>query len=315
MIGGGMVILRRLIRELRVTPRERTYVRRFQNAQDYHLGQNYTRDMHARRPFKTSHQRIMVARRDTRSRSCMRALQRIQSGCPVHPEPGHGSRTSAAHSMRIIEGQSRPNSPQWGNKRQLAARQPKRRSRQHPLPGIRCAPEADGGGPPGPSTAARASPVDSITARISAASRTPAGNSWWFSAFERDLQVDLAHSAPSRSTSSPIVMVTSTPGRQDHLDLIGTAHTPPAGSCTAARQWGEQKRSIVQRRSALSTALRSAIVRAMRAGGATAGAEGALTAIRPSFPARNWVLKSSAFQCTVPPPTTGRWTHFRTTAH
>ena len=105
------MILRRLIRELRVTPRERTYVRRFQNAQDHHLGQNYTRDMHARRPFKTSHQRIMVARRDTRSRSCMRALQRIQSGCPVHPEPGHGSRTSAAHSMRIIEGQSRPNSP------------------------------------------------------------------------------------------------------------------------------------------------------------------------------------------------------------
>ena len=111
------MILRRLIRELRVKPRERTYVRRFQNAQDHHLGQNYTRDMHARRPFKMSHQRIMVARRDTRSRSCMRALQRIQSGCPVHPEPGHGSRTSAAHSMRIIEGQSGNHVPtaQWAH--------------------------------------------------------------------------------------------------------------------------------------------------------------------------------------------------------
>ena len=41
----------------------------------------------------------------------------------------------------------------------------------------------------------------------------------------------------------------------------------------------------------------------MRAGGANVRWEGALTAIGPSFPARKWVLKSSVFQCTLPPPT------------
>jgi len=200
----------------------------------------------------------MVARRDTRSRSRMRVLQRIQSGWPVHPEPGHGSRTAAAHSMRIIEGLDRvPTANGRINwiKRQLAAGQPKRRSRLHPLPRTRRALEAVGSGPPGPSTAARASPVDSIAARISAASRTLAGNSWWFSAFERGLRVDLAHSAPSNSTSSPIVMVASTPGRQDHLELIQSTCAPPAAGCTAARQWGERKRSMLQRRSALFTGL------------------------------------------------------------
>ena len=185
----------------------------------------------------------------------MRALQRIQGGGPVHTEPGRASRTAAAHSMRNNEGQSLPNSPTGASNDNCAARQPKRRSRQHPLPRTRRALEADGRGPPGPSTAARASPVDSIAARISAASRTPAGNSWWFSAFERGLRVDLAHSAPKRSTISPIVMVASTPGRQDHLELIQLTCAPPATGCTAARQWGERKRSIVQRRSALSTAL------------------------------------------------------------
>jgi hypothetical protein len=43
----------------------------------------------------------------------------------------------------------------------------------------------------------------------------------------------------------------------------------------------------------------------MTSGGANTGAEGALTAIPPSFLARKRVLKSSVFQCTLrlPPPT------------
>ena len=109
------------------------------------------------------------------------------------------------------------------------------------------------------------------------ASRTTAGSSWWFSASSRRLQADLERVAPKTPTSSPIVMVASTPARRDHLALIESACTPPATGCTAAAQRGEQKRSTVQWRSALSTALWSAIVRAMTAGGANAGAEGALT--------------------------------------
>ena len=134
------------------------------------------------------------------------------------------------------------------------------------------------------------------------ASRTTAGSSWWFSASSRRLQADLERVALKTPTSSPIVMVASTPARRDHLALIESACTPPATGCTAAAQRGEQKRSTVQWRSALSTALWSAIVRAMTAGGANAGPEGALTAIPPSFLARKRVLKSSVFQCTLPPP-------------
>ena len=106
-------------------------------------------------------------------------------------------------------------------------------------------------------------------------------------AFNRRLRVDLERSTPKSSIPSPIMTVTSTPPWRDHLALIVTARTPPASGCTDARQWVEQKRSTVQRRSALSTALRSAIACAMSAGVANAGAEGALIAIRPSFPARN----------------------------
>ena len=52
IIGGVMVILRRLIRELRAIPRERTHIRRVQNTYDHFIGQNCTRDMPARTPFK-----------------------------------------------------------------------------------------------------------------------------------------------------------------------------------------------------------------------------------------------------------------------
>ena len=132
------------------------------------------------------------------------------------------------------------------------------------------------------------------------------GSSWWLSAFERDLRVDLEHSAPTSPTSSPIVMVAPTTSRRDHLVLMRTAGTPDAGSCKAARQWGDQKRSIVQWRSSFSTALWSAIACAMSTGAAHAGAEGALTGMWALFPARNWELKSTGFQCTVPPPTAQR---------
>jgi hypothetical protein len=47
-----MVILRRLIRELRAIPREITYIRRVQNTYDHFIGQNCTRDMPAQTPFK-----------------------------------------------------------------------------------------------------------------------------------------------------------------------------------------------------------------------------------------------------------------------
>ena len=75
--------------------------------------------------------------------------------------------------------------------------------------------------------------------------------------------------------------------REDLLDYLRLmmAGTPPVNGCRAGSQWHKQKGFIVQWRSALSTALRSAIVRAMSADGANAEAEGALTAIGPSFPA------------------------------
>ena len=43
----------------------------------------------------------------------------------------------------------------------------------------------------------------------------------------------------------------------------------------------------------------------MSTGAAHEGAEGALTGMWALFPARNWELKSTGFQCTVPPPTHG----------
>ena len=41
----------------------------------------------------------------------------------------------------------------------------------------------------------------------------------------------------------------------------------------------------------------------MSTGGVYAGAEGALTGMWALFPARKWGLKSTGFQCTLPPPT------------
>eukprot|EP00966_Prymnesium_polylepis_P208305 4825373-Prymnesium_polylepis.1 len=84
-------------------------------------------------------------------------------------------------------------------------------------------------------------PVDSIASRVSAASRTIAGNTWWFSASCRLLRVDLERGAPRSSMILPIMMVASSPPRRYHLDLIVAASTPPANGCTAAGQRGEEK--------------------------------------------------------------------------
>jgi hypothetical protein len=196
-----------------------------------------------------------LARRDARSHAHMQARARAQSVVWPPTRPTLGSRTAWTHSLLLFEPHHAPTASMSGRNTRPAARQPKHRGRQHPQPQTRGALEAHGGGASGPSTAARAPPIDSIAAMISAASRTPTGNSWWFSAQHRLLRVDLERSAPRRWTSSVIMMVMSAPARPDHLALIGSACTPPAGHCTAAAQRGEQKRSIVQWRSALSTAL------------------------------------------------------------
>ena len=228
-----------------------------------------------------------MARHGTRSLTRMQALRHFHSGCPAHTKPGHGSSTAGIHSMRICEPHGAPNSLNSASERVCTHDSSKRGGRQRLLPPLRRALEAHRTGPIGPSGAARAPLFDAIATRCSTASPKPAGSSWWFSAFNRRLRVDLERSTPKSSIPSPIMTVTSTPPWRDHLALIVTARTSPASGCTDARQWVEQKRSTVQRRSALSTALRSAIACAMSAGVANAGAEGALIAIRPSFPARN----------------------------
>ena len=168
--------------------------------------------------------------------------------------------------MRISEAQSHPNSPMCVADETYTQSSLKCLAwLQLPSPALRTL-ETHGPDALGRSGAARAPLVDSITTRISAASRTPASCSWWFSTSNRRVRVDLERSAPLYSMDSPIVMVASTPARRYHLALVESARTPPASSCTTASQWREQKRFIVQRRSALSTALWSATARAMHAG-------------------------------------------------
>ena len=204
--------------------------------------------------------------------------------------------------MPITEPHHAPTASDLSGNRHQAARQPKRRTRQHPQLRTQHAFETDGGSPSGPAKAARTPLVDTISSRLAMTPSNAADGSWWFSAQHRWLPIDLERSAPINLTSSPIVMVTPSSASRYHVALVRTARTPPAGSCMAARQWGEQKRSIVQWRSCFSTALWSAIARAMSTGAAHAGAEGALTGMWALFPARNWGLKSTGFQCTLPPP-------------
>ena len=217
----------------------------------------------------------------------MRALQRIHSGFPVHPGPGNGSCMSVTHRTHISKLHPAPTAFNVRTDRQTNARHTKCSAPLRPLPLAHPALEAHCRGAPGPSRAACARSVDSIASRVSATAQTIAGSSRRLSAFERGLQVDLEHSAPTSSTSSPIVMVAPSPSRRYHLVLMRTqpVRAPPAGSGKAASQRGEQKRSIVQRRSALSTAPWSVIVCAISTGGVCSRAEGALTAIEPSFPA------------------------------
>ena len=115
----------------------------------------------------------------------------------------------------------------------------KRRTPLQPPPLARPALAAHCDSAPGPSKAARERSVDWIASRVSATAQTIAGSSWWVSAFERGLQVDLEHSTPTSSTNSPIVMVAPTPSRRDHLLLMRRPRMQPCaqfGSCSSA-QW------------------------------------------------------------------------------
>lgn len=190
----------------------------------------------------------------------MRALQSIQNGLPVHTGSSNGSHIAAAYSMHITELHPAPTAlnsvrtptEQRGTQKHCA--------RLWPLPLARPAFNAHFRDAPRPSRAARAHTVDSIASRVSAASQTTPSSSWWLSAFQTGLRVNLEHSARDRSTRSPILMVTPCPSQLDHHDLIGTGYTPPAGSCKASGQACGQKRSTVQWRNTFSSALWSAIV-------------------------------------------------------
>ena len=101
--------------------------------------------------------------RDARSHVHIHAFARAQSACPVHTRPTLGSCVARAHILRFTVPHHTPTTSDARQTTNLAARQPKRRSWRHPLPRTRRALEAHGSGPPGPSTAALAPLVDSIS--------------------------------------------------------------------------------------------------------------------------------------------------------
>jgi hypothetical protein len=168
-----------------------------------------------------------VARHATRSRSRMRAFQRIHSGFLVHPGPGNGSCMSVTHRTHISELHPSPTASECAHNNKRPRGTQKRRTPPQPLPLARPALVVYAIGAPGLSRAACARSVDSIASRVSAAARTIASSSWRISAFENDLQVDLEHSAPTSSTNLPIMMVAPCPSRRHHLVLMRTPYTPP----------------------------------------------------------------------------------------
>ena len=112
-----------------------------------------------------------MARHGTRSLTRIHAFRHLQSGCPAHMKPEHGSSTAGIHSMRICEPHGAPNSLNSASERECTYDSPKRGVRQRLLPPFRRALEANRTGPFGPSGVARALLVDTITTRISTASR------------------------------------------------------------------------------------------------------------------------------------------------
>jgi hypothetical protein len=192
----------------------------------------------------------------------------------------------ATHREHFSEVHSKPTASECAHNDKRPRGTHKRRTPLQPLPLARPALAAHCNCAPGPSKAARERSVDWIASRVSATAQTIVGSSWWLSAFERGLQVDLEHSTPTSSTNSPIVMVAPTPSRRDHLVLMRRPRTPPAGSCKAAGKRDERKRSIVQWRNAFSSAQWSANVSFGMAGGAGAGGEGTSSGEEPSWPAR-----------------------------
>jgi hypothetical protein len=185
----------------------------------------------------------------------MRALQCNQSGFLAHPGPRNGPCIPATHKEHVSELHSKPTASECAHYDKRPRGTHKRRTPLQLLPLARPALAAHCNRAPRSSKAARERPVDWIASRVSATAQTIVGSSWSLSAFERGLQVDLEHSTPTSSTNSPIVMVELTPSRQDHLVLVRRPCTPPAGSCKASGKRDEQKRSIVQWRSAFSSAL------------------------------------------------------------
>ena len=110
--GVDVLILRRLIRELRAIPHEITYIRCVQNTYDHFIGQNCTRDMPVQTPFNkytSMHRGSSQPRWDASSHAHMQALVRAQSACPIHTGPGHGFNMAELQSMRISEHQHTPN--------------------------------------------------------------------------------------------------------------------------------------------------------------------------------------------------------------
>ena len=195
-----------------------------------------------------------MARHCTRSLTRMQALQRFQSGCTVHTDPGHGASTAGTHSIHTCEPHGAPNSLNSALDRDGRRDIPKRRTMLQLLPHARCVIEAHRTDPFEPCGTAHTPLVDTIATSVSTASRTPVDCSRWFLVSNGLLRVDLECSAWSSTMSSPIMMVAPTPTRRDHLALNVTACMHPAGSCKASHQWDEQKRSTMHWRSALFNA-------------------------------------------------------------
>ena len=121
-----------------------------------------------------------MARHCTRSFTRMQALQRFQSGCTVHTDPGHGASTAGTHSIHTCEPHVAPNSLNSALDRDGRRDIPKRRTMLQLLPHARCVIEAHRTDPFEPCGTAHTPLIDTIATSVSTASRTPVDCSRWF---------------------------------------------------------------------------------------------------------------------------------------
>ena len=189
----------------------------------------------------------------------MQALQPIPIGWRVHTAPRHRSRTAVTHSIHMPKTQLRPNTLKCAHRtiRPRGSTQSGAHSCSH-FPGRHARSKRTGSAPLGrQGQPARRPSTRSLPGSPRPLERQPATPRWFSRLDLRSgrLQGDLERSTPRKPKSSPIMMVTSAPSRRHHLALIGTARTPSAEKLHSTSEWEEQKRSTVQRRSALSTAL------------------------------------------------------------